>query len=334
MKKRVNGTGSVFRDKHNVKNPWRAAIATKNEQTGQCLRYSLGSYPTKAEALNVLDYIAGKKESPFYTGTFEDVFVEWLSKRQLTDQHATHQVLMAYHYCFPIHPKVFVFITKRDLISCMRGYVMEYDPLDIKKENGKKKYASISVSHRIKNLLNALYDYACEQGYIDFNLSRSFSISEIQNKRTGKTKRTYTAIRDEDLSILWESQGNPYIRMTLICIYCCINPKHFCASKMDDQFLIADLGVHTYLYAIHQRVRPLFIDLNIPTYDVFRKRFEEIIKHLNMNYAMGDISETSKQKMEEANLHSPLLIKDSHWLNPALCQKKKEELQTRIKKLC
>lgn len=140
-------------------------------------------------------------------------------------------------------------------------------------------------------------------------------------------------MRDEDLSILWESQGNPYIRMTLICIYCCINPKHFCASKMDDQFLIADLGVHTYLYAIHPRVRPLFIDLNIPTYDVFRKRLEEIIKHLNMNYAMGDISETSKQKMKAANLHSPLLIKDPHWLDPALCQKKKEELQTRIKEL-
>jgi integrase len=312
-----NGFGSIHKLSGNRRNPWRAR-KTKgwvlDEKTGvkKQVYETIGYYPTQKEALQAL---SNYNENPYDIKTNSITFAEVYEK--FTAEHfekitpsATRSIKSAYHYSEPLYN--------------MRMKDIRVIHLESTIKNAK---VSSNLKGRMKSLFNLMYRYALKHEIVDKDYAHL-----CETVKQSHTKTAHTPFTDEEEKLLWENQEFPYVKMLLIGIYSGWRPQELSILKNKDIDLEAmtmlgglktDAGKNR-IVPIHSKVKPLieslynedseylFNDKNgqkgtYMSYDKYRRKFEKICTHFNLNHRPHDTRHTFITKAKNANVDEYVL---------------------------
>ena len=204
-----NGFGSVWKQKKNLRRPWRArkVIGTVfDEGTGKA-KYvfaNIGNFATRKEALEALTRSGSTINANGSPATFEEVFNMWYSDKvkEITPDSARHHV-RAFGRFEPIHKRPFRMLTAFDY----ENVIPEDMPI------GTRKCCKI--------LLNQLYDYALRHELCEKNYAALTRLGENE-KVEHREKRPFTP---EEVESLWKHRGEKAADMILVGIYTGFRPS-------------------------------------------------------------------------------------------------------------
>lgn len=184
--KRANGTGSVYKLAGHRKRPW---VAMKN-------RVIIGYYPTKKDAIETLEQLAGRDINERYNMTFADVYNAWKAEHY---QEIGPGGIASYERAFDVfaalHDRQFRTLRTADYQAVMDDH----------------KSKSHSTCNKYKQLLTQMSAWAIREELITTNFA-SFVRLPPQEK---KEKEIFT---DEEIAKL-EQDGSDAAKIVLMLIY-------------------------------------------------------------------------------------------------------------------
>lgn len=155
VRKRANGTGTVYKLSGRRKRPW---VASKS-------RIVIGYYETKTEALQALERLSGKDLTERYNMTFEDVYNEW-KKEHYRDIGLSAQV--SYDHAF----KVFAALKGRKFRSLRTA-----DYQAIIDNHASKKNSTVA---KYKQLITQMSTWAIREDIITTNYASYVKIPDLK----------------------------------------------------------------------------------------------------------------------------------------------------------
>lgn len=372
--RRANGTGHVFKMKGGGRrNPWRVRITVGwelDEVTGKSKQIlkTLGYYPTRHEAEVALnEYL----ENPYNINnkdiTFAELYKEWYESYAptLSGVSSMRTVESAYRYMHSIYKMKVRDIRVRHLEGCLKdAYIIS----DRGTDKGQKRYASASTKGRMKSVFNLVFDYAVKYDVIKTNYARNFNLDKETVLQKRKDKREISIFTNEELELLWNhSDKIQFADMVIIGIYTGWRPQELSILRLEDvdlegntffgglkteagrnryvpiHPLIRDLVLNRYKEAVEMGSEYLFNDLDgqqgtVMTYDKYRRRFEKVMKRLNMQHRPHETRHTFSTLAKAYNMkdnirklimgHTIVDFTDRVYTHPML-----EELQSEMGKI-
>lgn len=321
-----NGFGSIYKLSGKRRKPYVAVITEKwviDRDTGKAkqIRPTLGTYATREEAMIAL---ANYNENPYDIKadsiTFEEVYDKWSEAYfpTLSNKGSIRTVTAAYAYCNGLYK-----MRMKDIrVSHLEGTILNADVGDATKA-------------RMKSLFNMMYRYAIAHDIVDRNYAEVMFTSGSPIDRTRRKEKI--PFSESEISTLWDKYKTiPFADMVLIGIYSGWRPQELATLKTTDIDLAADTmlgGMKTEagknrIVPIHHLIKPLiekrmqeaeslhsqflFNDVNgqqgtTMTYDKYRKRFEKVMKHLNIKHTPHETRHTFITKAKACNMDEYIL---------------------------
>lgn len=244
--------------------------------------------------------------------TLQELYDRWTVTyfKSLKAESSQRTITSAWAYCSSLYKMRVKDVRARHIKGCMEdGFVIG--------KTGKKKGQVIKptagVKARIKSMFNLMLDYAVEYEIVDRNYARTFEISEDIIKEKESAKKDHFPFRENELAVLWNNLGIPYVDIVLIQCYSGWRPQELGLIELDNVNLAnwsfiggmkTDAGINR-LVPIHTKIRPLIQKryneaealgsrylLNCTdafkggtklTYDKYSYRFEKILEALQLN---------------------------------------------------
>lgn len=316
-KKLPNGFGSITEIKNqNLRNPFYARKTVGKDAFGKPILKPLkpnAYFLTYNDAYTALvEYNA----NPYDLNA--DILVSELYEKwsdtyfsTLKSMNSIRTITSAWAYCSSIYSMRAKDIRARHIKGCMEdGFVIS----KVAATKGQTTKASAHTKSRIKSLFNLMLDYALEYEIIDRNYARTFDVSQDILDEKESTKRGHIIVTDDELITLWDNYETiKFVDMVLVQCYTGLRPQELAIIELsevnlDDWYfqtgMKTDAGKNRII-PIHTRIRDLVskyykeaLELNSTslfndveskkggikmTYDKYRRRFEKIIKVLNLN---------------------------------------------------
>lgn len=289
-----NGYGTVAKLSGNRRRPYIVKKTVGWNEKGQPI-YDIIGYAETREAGNIL--LAEYNRNPWDVDrakiTLEQLFALWKEKKMPKLGKSNQKSLrMAYRYCCPLgkHP-----------YRQIRSYQMQ-ETID----HCGKSYATQAA---IKNLWGHLDRFALEMDII----SRCYS--ELLTSATAPDTSRLPFTREE-IRILWEHQGEPWVDTVLILIYSGWRISEFLGLKREDIDLQAGTmkgGVKTKagknrIVPIHPKIRPL-VEARLAdggTHLIrcaewqYRNHWAEVMKRLKMTHTPHECRHTFETLLDSA----------------------------------
>ena len=201
-----NGFGSVWKQKKNLRRPWRARKvigSVFDEETGKA-KYvfaNVGNFATRKEALEALTRSGSK--AALTDATFENVYRMWFSEKEKSLSKASVRPYeRAFEAFEPLCKRVFCTLTAFDY------------------ENVIEDDMPVTAKKMCKVLLNQMYEYAMRHEMCDKNYAALTRF--VENEKTErKEKRPFTV---EEVEALWKHRGDKSADMILVGIYTGFRP--------------------------------------------------------------------------------------------------------------
>lgn len=321
-----NGFGTVYKLSGKRSRPYRAVKTDKwilDTVTGKSkqIRFTIGYYSTREEAMIALaDYNENPYDIKADSITFSEVYDKWSEGYfpTLSNPSSIRTITAAYAYCNGLYD-----MRMKDIrVSHLEGTILNADVGD-------------STKSRIKSLFNMMYKYAVAHDIVD----KDYASVMFANGNPIKHQRTKEVVpfSSEEIKQLWTVNDTiPFSDMVLIGIYSGWRPQELSILKVENIDLEAETmkgGLKTdagknRIVPIHPLIKPLiesrlqeatglhseylFNDPNGQqgthmTYDKYRKRFEKVMKCLNMNHRPHETRHTFITKAKACNMDEYVL---------------------------
>lgn len=324
--KMPNGFGTIYKLPGKRRNPFRAVKTDKwvyDPSTGKSkqLRFTIGYYPTRQAAMAAL---ANYNENPYDIETdsitFEEVYEKWSQEYfpTLSNTSSIRTITAAYAYCNSLYK-----MRMRDIrVEHLEGTVLNAQVGD-------------ATRGRIKSLFNMMYRYAlaheiCNKDYASLMFASGNPIKK-------NTQKEAVPFSQEEILLLWDNINIiPFTDMIIIGIYSGWRPQELATLKVADIDFNANTmkgGLKTdagrnRLVPIHPLIKPfienrrneavslkseyLFNDIDgqqgtFMTYDKYRRRFEKVMKRLNLKHRPHETRHTFITKAKKANMNEYIL---------------------------
>lgn len=321
-----NGFGTIYKLPGKRRKPFRAVKTDKwiydsNAGKSKQLRFTIGYYPTREEAMIALsNYNSNPYDIKTDSITFEEVYQKWSQEYfpTLSNKSSVRTVTAAYAYCHELYK-----MRMRDIrVSHLEGTILSAQVGD-------------STKGRIKSLFNMMYRYAlaheiCEKDYASLMFANGNPIKQ-------KNQKEVVPFSQEEISLLWDNIDTiPFIDMVIIGIYSGWRPQEMSSLAITDIDLENDTmkgGMKTdagknRLVPIHPIIKPLikkrineahslnseylFNDINgqqgtFMTYDKYRRRFEKVMKRLNLKHRPHETRHTFITKAKNCHVDEHIL---------------------------
>lgn len=324
--KMPNGFGTIYKLPGKRRNPFRAVKTDKwvyDPSTGKSkqLRFTIGYYPTRQAAMAAL---ANYNENPYDIETdsitFKEVYEKWSQEYfpTLSNTSSIRTITAAYAYCNSLYK-----MRMRDIrVEHLEGTVLNAQVGD-------------ATRGRIKSLFNMMYRYAlaheiCNKDYASLMFASGNPIKK-------NTQKEAVPFSQEEILLLW---GNiniiPFADMIIIGIYSGWRPQELATLKVADIDFNANTmkgGLKTdagrnRLVPIHPLIKPfienrrneainlkseyLFNDTDgqqgtFMTYDKYRRRFEKVMKRLNLKHRPHETRHTFITKAKSCHMDEHIL---------------------------
>lgn len=321
-----NGFGTIYKLPGKRRNPFRAVKTDKwvyDPSTGKSkqLRFTIGYYPTRQAAMAAL---ANYNENPYDIETdsitFEEVYEKWSQEYfpTLSNTSSIRTITAAYAYCNSLYK-----MRMRDIrVEHLEGTVLNAQIGD-------------ATRGRIKSLFNMMYRYAlaheiCNKDYASLMFASGNPIKK-------NTQKEAVPFSQEEILLLWDNINIiPFADMIIIGIYSGWRPQELATLKVADIDFNANTmkgGLKTdagrnRLVPIHPLIKPfienrmneainlkseyLFNDIDgqqgtFMTYDKYRRRFEKVMKRLNLKHRPHETRHTFITKAKKANMNEYIL---------------------------
>lgn len=315
-----NGYGTIYKMSGKRSKPFRAMKTDKwvlDATTGKSkqLRFTVGYYATREEAMIALaDYNENPYDIKADSITFSEVYEKWSESYfpTLSNPSSIRTVTAAYAYCNGLYD-----MRMKDIrVSHLEGTILDAQVGD-------------STKSRIKSLFNMMYKYALAHDIVE----KDYASVMFTNGNPIKRERTKEVVpfTQEEILLLWDNLNFAFADMVLIGIYTGWRPQELAILKVTDIDLEADTmlgGLKTdagknRIVPIHPLIKPLiknrikeatalqsdflFNDANgqqgtYMTYDKYRKRFEKVMKYLNLKHRPHETRHTFITKAKSCNM--------------------------------
>lgn len=372
--RRANGTGHVFKMKGSSRRkPWRVRITVGwelDEVTGKSKQIlkNIGCFPTRREAEAALnEYLENPYNLDGKDMIFEELYKEWFEDyaSTLSGESSMRTIKSAYRYMHSIYNMKVRDIRVRHLEGCLKdAYIVS----DRGTDKGQKRYASASTKGRMKSVLNLMFDYAVKYDVVKTNYARNFNLDKETVIQKRKEKKEISIFTNEELELLWNHLDKiPFVDMVLIGIYTGWRPQELSVLRLED----IDLEGNTFFGGLKTEagrnryvpIHPLIRDLvrsrydeangmnseylfndpegqqgTVMTYDKYRRRFEKVMKRLDMQHRPHETRHTFSTLAKAYNMkdnirrlimgHAIVDFTDRVYTHPML-----EELQDEMGKI-
>lgn len=193
IKRRANGTGSVYKMSGARAKPWRAVVTDGKK------RVNVGSYATQTDALNAIAAYDPAGSVVRSDMTLDDIYEAWLeTKRESLSESSIVGYDAAWKHLQPIRHTPIAELRTQD-------YQAIIDSL-----RSTKSKSSLS---KVKILSVQLCKWACQNDIIDRNYAE-FVALPAEKKNTARMYFT-----DEEVSVLWKNADDPSVQIILAMIY-------------------------------------------------------------------------------------------------------------------
>lgn len=267
-----NGYGSVTKLSGRRRKPYVARVTLgwdvdQQEETVKQRRVTLGTYKTKAEALEALsEYRANPYDIQDANITLNQLYERWSAEYFATiEPSGTRSVSAAWKYCHVLYSMPVKDVRARHIKGIMEdAYIVR----EKGKDAGQKVMASPETKKRIKSIFNMLLDYAVEYEIIDRNYSRTFDISDDIIREAKERETPHIIFNREEMAALWDALWKvDYVDWILIHCYSGWRPQELSRILLSDIDLDAGTikgGMKTEagrgrIVPIHPRIRDLII---------------------------------------------------------------------------
>lgn len=315
-----NGYGTIYKMSGKRSKPFRAMKTDKwvlDTATGKSkqIRFTVGYYATREEAMIALaDYNENPYDIKADSITFSEVYEKWSESYfpTLSNPSSIRTVTAAYAYCNGLYD-----MRMKDIrVSHLEGTILDAQVGD-------------STKSRIKSLFNMMYKYALAHDIVE----KDYASVMFANGNPIKRERTKEVVpfTQEEILLLWDNLNFAFTDMILIGIYSGWRPQELAILKVVDIDLDANTmlgGLKTdagknRIVPIHPLIKPLienrlkeataiqsdylFNDANgqqgtYMTYDKYRKRFEKVMKYLNLKHRPHETRHTFITKAKSCNI--------------------------------
>lgn len=321
-----NGFGTVYKLSGKRSKPYRAVKTDKwvlDTVTGKSkqIRFTIGYYSTREEAMIALaDYNENPYDIKADSITFSEVYDKWSEGYfpTLSNPSSIRTITAAYAYCNGLYD-----MRMKDIrVSHLEGTILNADVGD-------------STKSRIKSLFNMMYKYAVAHDIVD----KDYASVMFANGNPIKHQRTkeVSPFSSEEIEQLWTAKGAvPFADMVLIGIYSGWRPQELSILKVENIDLKTETmkgGLKTdagknRIVPIHPLIKPLIENriqeaatlhseylFNDPngqqgthmTYDKYRKRFEKVMKRLDISHRPHETRHTFITKAKACNMDEYIL---------------------------
>lgn len=298
-----NGYGSVYKLSGKRRKPW---IARKTKgwiiNDGKKIKQeyiTIGYYETKTLALEALvNYNQNPYDIQANSITFSEVYTKWSEEHFKTIvSSAVRTWTSAYNHSAPLHNMRFKDLRPNHLEGCIQ---------DAK--------VGQSTKQRMKSLYNLLFKYALKHDIVDKDYA-----ALCNSVKRGEATIVRIPFSTEEITLLRDNISFPFVDMLLTGIYTGFRPQELTMIKLEDirdnciiGGLKTDAGknraipIHPAIkHLINNRIKDalslnseyLFNDTASKdyiwlSYDKYRRRFEKIMKHFNLEHKPHDTRHT------------------------------------------
>lgn len=317
-KRLPNGFGSITELKNrNLRKPFWARVCVGRDPFGKPKLKPLkpdAYFSTYNEAYQALvEY----NRNPYDLEddiTVAELYEKWTDVyfRSLESDSSARTITSAWAYCSSIYSMRAKDIRARHIKGCMEeGYRIETKG----KKKGEKVFPSAGTKARMKSMFNLMLDYALEYEIVDRNYARTFEISSDIIKEKEAATRGHIIFSKDEMKTLWDNVGKvKFVDWILIQCYMGWRPQELATLRLDeinmqDWYMQAgmktDAGkqrivpIHTIIRELVQKNYDFAMSIGSEyllndkgqthcgswkmTYDKYAKRFEKVIKELNLN---------------------------------------------------
>lgn len=216
IKRRANGTGSVYKMSGARAKPWRAVASVNGK------RVPIGCYTTQTDALKALAAYEPPTSSIHADMTIREVYEAWGDvKRDTLSASAWTTYESAWKRMEPLADMNIASVKTAD-------YQIVIDRM--------KKTMSRSSCEKFRNLASQLCQWAMQNDLIDKNYAEFLVLPE--NKKT--SDREY--FTEDEISRLWEASGNLSARIVLIMIYTGMRINELFSLRVEDVHLDEEIA--------------------------------------------------------------------------------------------
>lgn len=200
-----NGFGRITKIKGRLRKPYRAMVTVGKDEYGKPIGKLLkpqSYFETYNEAYAaLLEY----NKDPFDVSTaitLLEIYEKWKDKKiETVSESSIRRYAIAWNYCKPLWDFDIRTIRVRDLKLCIE-------------ESGATDKFKISI----KGLLNQVFEYALEYGYIEKNVVKDLRVKTVANTKS------HIIFTKEEMTTLWENKDDYYVQMILILCYSGMRP--------------------------------------------------------------------------------------------------------------
>jgi integrase len=197
--RRANGTGSVYKMSGNREKPWRAMRRGYEAKDGSMVRFTIGTYATKAEAEKAIARDSLVPSGAYSSIIFKDLFDMWKATRAYTDiaKQTQDNYNAAFKHLEPVHGMRFTQIRTAHFQRCI---------------DDAAKSKSRSTLEKIKALCTILSKFAYSQDITIKNYADAIRLPKAEKKEIP----TFT---EAERTILFDHAVDSIADTVLIMIY-------------------------------------------------------------------------------------------------------------------
>lgn len=212
VKRRANGTGTVYRMSGTRSKPWRAVIRDGLR------RVNVGTYATQTEALKALASYEPQGSVVRSDMTLEDIYEAWLDTKR---ENLSESSLVTYDAAW------------KQMASIRATPIAELRTQDYQRIiDSLRSTKSRSSLSKIKILASQLCKWACQNDVIEKNYAEYITLPGEKKEE----ERMY--FTDDEIGILWENASDSVVQIVLAMIYT--------GMRINELFMLRPSDVHLY----------------------------------------------------------------------------------------
>lgn len=301
-----NGFGQITEVKgKNLRKPFRAMITVGKTDEGKYIRRLLkpeSYFETYNDAYYaLLEY----NKNPYDLDndmTIQELYDKWSVEyfKTLKSESSTRTIKSAWSHSKTLYKMRAKDLRARHVKGCM------------------DECESPNIKSRIKSMFNLMMDYAVENEIVEKNYIRDFKISQEIRDEIENNKNDHTSFNKEELNLLWDNKTDPLIAIILLQSYTGFRPQELCNIEMKNVDIknwtivggmkteagiertvpICDVikPVLKNIYSLSSALESKWLccdrDGSYMSYDKYQKKFNKLMKELDMDHRPHDPRKT------------------------------------------
>lgn len=286
-----NGYGSVIKLSGKRRNPYVVKVTTGWDDEGKQIRKCIGYTKTRKEGIELLtNYNSNPYDIDSSNLTFEEIYNQWLPiKEKKVSKKGLNRYTNAYKYYDKIKEMKYIDIKlphlQKIIDDCEYGYHIKSD---------------------IKSLYYQLYDYA---NLLEVPIKKNYA--EHLDIGVKEDSGLHSDFTNDEIEILWNNKTLDFVGSILIMIYTGLRPTELLTIEefhLEEEYMKGGIkteaGINRII-PINKKIMPLVESDLVSgklkmTYAMYKKRFDKVMKQLNMTHTPHDCRHTFATLMDRA----------------------------------